>query len=270
MADAETILKQLNAGTDFSVLAKEKSIDATASDGGYIGKLAPDQLRGELRDALRRRGVGQLTDVVQLSSGFAILKVLPAAPLTADLNPKRISALMSTGAIRFGAQVSGLGEADAALQDYPKPDGWNRDLRKVCEIRKESLADAKETLRHIVDSTPPANEGEDNIAQRIQGHSALAQLYAYSGEMEQLIIEWKAAYQLASSQLPGFIPNLQESSGASYLHMSEMKNGVYRNWSDLDIFPPQHSYTSYELRDDSKRPSIISRSILISGPMTWK
>jgi hypothetical protein len=45
MADAETVLKQLSTGTDFSVLAKERSIDATASDGGYMGKLDGSQLR---------------------------------------------------------------------------------------------------------------------------------------------------------------------------------------------------------------------------------
>jgi len=32
---AEAVLKQLNSGADFSVLAKEKSTDATAVDGGY-------------------------------------------------------------------------------------------------------------------------------------------------------------------------------------------------------------------------------------------
>jgi len=110
MADAEAVLKQLIAGADFSVLAKEKSIDATASDGGYMGNLDPNQLRGELRDALRGRAVGQLTGIVQLPSGFAIMKVLPNAPATKDLNTKRIASLVSTGAIRVGAcgeQVAG-------------------------------------------------------------------------------------------------------------------------------------------------------------------
>jgi tetratricopeptide (TPR) repeat protein len=266
MADAEAVLKQLSTGTDFSVLAKERSIDPTASDGGYMGKLDPNRLRSELRDALRGRGVGQLTDVVHLPSGFAILKVLPAAPATADLNPMRVASLVSIGAIRIGAQVAGLAEADAALQDYPKPDGWNHDLQKVCEIRKASLAGAKDSLRHIVDSDQAANGGVADISQRIQTHSALAQLYAYSGEMEQSILEWKAAYQLATSKAPGFVPNLQESLGASYLHMSEMKNGVYRNSSDLDIFPPLHPQASYELKDDSKQAIEYFQEYLDKNP----
>jgi tetratricopeptide (TPR) repeat protein len=251
MSDAEAVLKQLSTGTDFSVLAKERSIDASASDGGYMGKLDPSQLRPELREALRGHGVGQLTDVVHLPSGFAILKVLPAAPAR-DLNPNRISSLVSTGAIRFGPQVAGLGEADAAFQDYPKPDGWNRDLHKVCEIRQESLAGAKETMRHLVDSDHSTQTEGLTATDRIQGHSVLAQLYSFSGEMEKSIAEWKAAYELAVAKDPNRLPNLEESLGVSYLHMAEMENGVYRDSRDVDIFPPRNTHASYERKDESK------------------
>jgi tetratricopeptide (TPR) repeat protein len=251
-AGTEAVLKQLNAGEDFSVLAKEKSTDATASDGGYMGKLDPDQLRPELRDALQGHGAGQLTGIVQLPSGFAIMKVLAAAPATEDLNPKRISSLVSTGAIRYGAPVSGLGEADAAFQDYPKPNGWSRDFHKVCELRKESLAGAKEGMRGFVNAVT-SRQGEPITSQdRIAGHSGLAQLYAFSGEMEPSIAEWKAAYQLAAVEDPKQLPNLEESLGASYLHLSEMENGIYSDSRDMDIFPPLHPAASYEHKDDSK------------------
>ena len=128
-ADAEGVLKQLNAGVDFGVLAKEKSTDASAVDGGYMGALEPNALRSELRDALGGHRVGQLTDIVQVPSGFAILKVLPAPPVSGDLNPKRILALISRGEIRFGAPLSGQVEANAIMQEFPKPEGWNRDLQ---------------------------------------------------------------------------------------------------------------------------------------------
>ncbi len=252
MSDAEAVLKKLNAGTDFAVLAKETSTDPTAADGGYMGKLQPSQLRGELRDALQGHGVGQLTDVVHLPSGFAILKVLPAAPATTDLNPNRISSLVSNGAIRYGAQVAGLGEADAALQDYPKPDGWNHDLHKVCEIRRQSLADAKDIMHDFVYTATTGQTGPITPTDRIQGHSVLAQLYDYSGEMEKSIAEWKAAYQLAIVEDPKRLPNLEESLAASYLHMAEMENGIYRDSSDLDIFPPMRPRASYERKDESK------------------
>jgi hypothetical protein len=150
-AEAQHVLNQLQAGMDFSILAKEVSIDATATDGGYMGDLNPDQLRADLRSALSGRAAGQITDIVQIPSGFAILKVLPAASPVEDINPKRISSLVTTGAIRYGASVAGLVEANAILQDYPKPVGWDHNLHQVCQFRKESLAAAEAYLRDLLD-----------------------------------------------------------------------------------------------------------------------
>ena len=189
-ADAEVVLKQLNGGVDFGVLAKENSTDATAVDGGYMGALAPNALRTELRDALSGHSVGQLTDIVPVPSGFAILKILPAAPESVDLNPKRILALISRGEIRFGAPLSGQVEATAIMQEFPKPDGWNRDLREICELRTQSLTNAENGLRTVrsATNTPPADH--DAAVDQINGHAALGQLLAYRGEMSQSIEEW--------------------------------------------------------------------------------
>jgi tetratricopeptide (TPR) repeat protein len=253
MAEAETVLKQLSAGTDFAVLAKEKSTDATASDGGYMGKLDPNQLRVELRDALQGHSVGQLTDVVHLPSGYAIMKVLTATPATADLNPKRISSLVSTGAMRFGVTVAGLVEADSVFHDYHKPNDWNQDFHKTCSVQRESLGAAKTAIRNYLAANQTTNKGQTVTADQIHGHSSLAQLYAYSGEMEKSIAEWKTAYQLAATQEPGLVPNLVESLGVSYLHQSEMENGIYNNSTDMDIFPPIHPGASYKQKDESKQ-----------------
>jgi cytochrome oxidase Cu insertion factor (SCO1/SenC/PrrC family)/Cu/Ag efflux protein CusF len=253
LANAQSVLKQLNAGMDFAVLAKERSIDATASDGGYMGKVDPDQLRGELRDALRDRAAGQLTDIVQIPSGFAILKVLSARPTAEDLNPKRILALLATGAIRRGPAISGITEANLALLDYPKPDGWQRDLGKVCELRTDSQVNAKQVLVDQLSASQTTTMGTDEAVATLRQESALAQLYAYSGEMEKSIDAWKAAYKLAESVAPIYLPNLQETLGASYLHLSEMENGIYHDSSDLDIFPPLHPHASFARKEESKQ-----------------
>jgi tetratricopeptide (TPR) repeat protein len=250
--EAQTVLKQLKGGTDFSVLAKEKSIDATSTDGGYMGKLEPSQLRQELREGLRGRTVGEVTDVIPLPSGFAILKVLPAAPPASDLNPKRVSSLLATGAIRYGTAVSGLEEANAAFRDHPKQNGWNHDLNQVCQLRRESLADAKEFVHKAL---VPGGEGRAHLTstlEQIQGHGLLGELYDYSGEMEKSIAEWKAAEELAKTEQPGYLPDILEAIGASYLHWSEMENNIYRGSRDLDIFPPLHPNASFERKDESK------------------
>ena len=44
---------QINGGADFSTLAREKSIDPTGRDGGYLGRMSIASLRPELRDALQ-------------------------------------------------------------------------------------------------------------------------------------------------------------------------------------------------------------------------
>ena len=239
MKDAQSILKQLKNGTEFSVLAKENSIDASAVDGGYVGKIDPNTLRLELRKAALELKTGEISDVVQISSGFAVLKAFASPPATSDLNPKQISALLATGAIRIGPQVDGLVEANAVLRDYVKdqPSDWNRDLAKTCELRKTTLAGAKTILTGAL--APGAAGGEQySPLQKIQGHTVLAQLYGYSGEMEKSVTEWKAAYDLAQTADPNYLPNLEESLGASYLHMSEMEERhLYATRRDLDIFP---------------------------------
>lgn len=251
-AGARSILAQLERGTDFAVLAKEKSIDASAVDGGYVGKLAPTQLRVELRNAVQGLNVGQLSSVVQIPSGFAVLKVLPATPASSEANTRRMSSLLATGAIRYGAQVSGLNEAEAALFDYAKQGDWNRDLPKTCKLRQESLAAAKAAITSALASGQATDDARES-AQNVQAHAVLAQLYGYSGEMDQSLAEWKAAYDLALTEDPRYLPNLQESLGAAYLHKSEMENGIYEGSKSLDIFPPLHPHDSYKQKEDSRR-----------------
>ena len=198
-AGAEAALKQLNAGADFSVVAKEKSTDATSVDGGYLGKMDPKGLRLELREALNGRTVGQLTDVVHLPSGFAILKVLAHAPALEDLNRNRLASLISTGVIQPGAVVGGYAEALEALRDFPKPEGWPHDMRQVCEIRTETAKNAKLALRDAIKSTLGYQTTTEQQVLLIQGASALAQLYSFNGEMPESIDAWKAAIKLAET-----------------------------------------------------------------------
>ena len=265
-ASAEAVLKELNAGADFSVVAKEKSTDATSVDGGYLGKMDPKTLRLELQEALKGRTVGQLTDVVRLPSGFAILKVLTHAPALEDLNTNRITSLIATGVIQLGAVVSGYPEALAAMRDYPKPEGWPRDMRQVCQVRTDSAKNAKLALRDALKSTLGTQTTTEQQVALIQGETALAQLYAFSGEMPESIDAWKAAIKLAETADPRYMPNLLESIGGTYLHWSEMENGTYSGSRDLDIFPPLDPHASFEKKDESKQAIVYFMKFLDQRP----
>jgi len=129
--EAASILRQLTNGADFAALARDKSTDATAVDGGFLGRLGALTLRPELRDALRDLRPGQLSSVVKLPSGYAILKVV-AEPVAANIDSAhraRQAALGAPGSVQYGVQVDGLQEAWSALAAIPKPDGWDR-IRK--------------------------------------------------------------------------------------------------------------------------------------------
>jgi hypothetical protein len=107
-AEAAAVLRQLKACQDFGVLAKEKSINPTSNDGGYMGRMSPTRLAPELRSASAGIETGQLPHIIHISSGFAILKILPSVPPTEDLNNKRIASMISTGAIRLGPALPSM------------------------------------------------------------------------------------------------------------------------------------------------------------------
>jgi parvulin-like peptidyl-prolyl isomerase len=73
---AESVLERLKKGEDFSVLAKQLSIDPTSSDGGYMGPVDISALRPQLREDLKGITPGQITAALRVPSGYAILKVL--------------------------------------------------------------------------------------------------------------------------------------------------------------------------------------------------
>jgi peptidyl-prolyl cis-trans isomerase SurA len=63
-------------GQDFTQLAEKYSEGQTAKDGGSIGTFKRGVLAKELDDAVFALNKGQITDVVQVKTGFEILKVV--------------------------------------------------------------------------------------------------------------------------------------------------------------------------------------------------
>ena len=253
---AQQILDRLNKGEDFATIAKLESIDPSASQGGYLGLVNPSTLRPELREALKNIRPGQITRVIAVPSGFAILKLLPENQpgVAQGMGPgqARDLPLAGQGAVRYPADVAGQVLADMLFQKFPKPLNWEQDLQGICEIRKRSLAAGVARLQELFD---PANKTRLEAMKPfdvIQSHYALAQLQAYQGNTDQAVEHWEAAYKIAAAEIPAGIPPLTEVLGVAYLHKSEMKNDVYRHPGDWCLFPPLLA-NSYRVTDDSEK-----------------
>jgi hypothetical protein len=273
--EAAGILRQLNAGWDFSVLAKEKSIDPSSKDGGYMGRMSLAQLSPEMRDALAGHTAGQHSGVISVPSGFAIMKIFSVPPATEDLNSKSINALNASGDIRYGPTIAGLSEADYMFRSQPKPEGWVFNLRQSCNLRTQSYDAAMKEFVNFTNTPRSEIPATYNTADIIRIHMLGGQLFAYTGKMEEAIKEFKIAYQMVQEvkspqssdhAVSGFggmgastlaktipsLPKLEEIIGTAYLHWAEMENGVYRNSGDMDLFPPANPKESYEKKEESR------------------
>jgi peptidyl-prolyl cis-trans isomerase SurA len=101
LADAETrandLLKQLRAGGKFEDIAKKLSDGPSAADGGALGMFKRGQLAKELEDRTFAMKTGEITDVIRVKQGYAILRVdehqMAGIPPMKDMLPKIQDAL---------------------------------------------------------------------------------------------------------------------------------------------------------------------------------
>jgi peptidyl-prolyl cis-trans isomerase C len=73
--EARSILDQLKSGSDFAALAKEKSKDPGAADGGDLGYFTKDQMVPEFAEVAFKMYPGQLSNPVKTQFGWHIIKV---------------------------------------------------------------------------------------------------------------------------------------------------------------------------------------------------
>jgi len=73
--EAKAILAQLKGGADFAALAKEKSKDPGAADGGDLGYFTKDQMVPEFAEAAFKLDKDQISDPIHTQFGWHIIKV---------------------------------------------------------------------------------------------------------------------------------------------------------------------------------------------------
>src|SRR5262249_5046270 len=73
--DAKAIAAELKKGADFAELAKQKSKDPGAAEGGDLGYFTKDQMVPEFSEVAFKLEKGQISDPVHTQFGWHIIKV---------------------------------------------------------------------------------------------------------------------------------------------------------------------------------------------------
>ena len=218
---AKQVVADLKAGMDFRVIAKERSVDSTAADGGSMGRLNPDSLRPEFRDALKGLKPGRVTGVIPFRDRFAVLTIFPAPSNPGT--PRESGLPAGPPPVRNMIGIDGFNEADDAFQQFPqKPDGWERSPELICSIRQQSVPHAVTAVEKLLSEAegpspnPSAPLEESDALVAIEAHTTLAQLHAYNSEMDKAVKEFQTAYQYAVASSPRSLPFLNEALGVTY------------------------------------------------------
>jgi hypothetical protein len=247
--EALQVLKRLQAGEDFWAVAKERSIDPTAANGGDMGPVDPASLNSSVRAVLSRLKPGQVSDLVKVPTGYAIFQVAEGSSTTSAPSPQGMLPVAGRGNIRAPTDVSGAVDSDMAFRQAAKPPAWEQDPKMACEIRKQSLGAGMKWLSEVIARKDAAHPGEQG-SNKLQAHIALAQLYGYQGKMAESVEQWLAAYHAAQSGSPQMLPRLEESLGIAYFHEAEMENDAYTKPGERCLFPPEFG-SAYRNQADS-------------------
>ena len=78
-SEATAIQQQLQAGAKFEDLARTRSVDSTAREGGFLGTFTKQELRPEFQAALEGLSQGQTSRVAKVGTEFVLLQMAPAA-----------------------------------------------------------------------------------------------------------------------------------------------------------------------------------------------
>ena len=228
--EAAQVVQRLTNGADFAVLAKSLSIDPSADSGGWLGRVAVSSLRPELRRALEGLKPGQVSPVRADSHGLCH----PHRGPRDRCRPGRITRPRHAEPGRRGQRER---EVHAERRRSGRSD---RGAAGVSRSRRTGTRTRARSARHGPRPSPtpsrrwngrllPASEARARWQplDEVQAHHLLAELYAYRGQMGDVIAHFQKARELAVAAVPAAVPQLDESLGIAYLHRSAFDNGVH-------------------------------------------
>jgi len=244
--DAQSIRRRLQQGGDFASIAAQQSLDPSADQGGLMGKVSLATIRPELREAVLSLTPGEISKVVRVPLGYAILKVVPESELGSKDSPyaPSNSGTASTGSVKYTLTVGGWNDAEQAFANFDKLEGWNQDPQQICKVRQQSLTAQKKVTEAFLSASKPGALASQPPIDVMNAHFSLAEINSYQGNMDAAVEEYKMAYQIAMSAVPKAVPQMTEALGIAYLHKSEMANDVYRAPGERCLLPmrPTNAY----------------------------
>ena len=231
--EAERVVRQLRAGGDFAAMARELSVDPSADRGGSLGRVVLSSLRPQLRQALQRLRPGDLSAIVEVPTGFALLQIVPDADGTAAQPPN--SALAARGSIRYTTDVAGFGDASLAMLGGDKPADWDMNPGAICQVRRQALDTARAAIER--DIAARASRGQGDTYDAGQLHILLGQLDAYEGRMPETVARFREGYRVIMSSNPGASGTIEEMLGVAHLHKAQRDNGLFEAPGDRCLLP---------------------------------
>jgi peptidyl-prolyl cis-trans isomerase C len=72
---ARKLCQELKQGAQFEELARKHSTCPSKSSGGDLGWFGPGKMVKPFEDAVRKTGIGSITDPVQTQFGYHVIKV---------------------------------------------------------------------------------------------------------------------------------------------------------------------------------------------------
>ncbi len=238
--EAEEILTRLNAGEPFNQVAQERSIDRSAADGGYVGRVRISALTPEIRAAVERLVPGQVSGVISTPSGYMILRVLPEA--SALEFETREQEWNLAEAAHSKVQVVVLVDGFSWVQDFfaheAKPPNWNQNLPMICRLHRHAITRGIETFTGRLEDSKVRKTRLPNLAGMMRDYEGLAQIESYVGEIGQAIKDFQSEYQIAvSNGRSAAAHQLEEKLGIAYMFQGDIENLAKTVRIESSLFP---------------------------------
>jgi tetratricopeptide (TPR) repeat protein len=133
-AEARAAVADLNAGTPFEQIVRERSTGPEREQGGYLGRVNPAGLSPQARAAIAKTPPGRVSPIFATENGFAIIQVLTTRQVE-ELETRLHREPEAQALLERGTEVAQAGDLEAA----------ERLLRQAVELNPK-LVDAHYNL----------------------------------------------------------------------------------------------------------------------------